>query len=81
MKGVQKLKVPVVLKKPSLFIITLLKDSEKSTHSIVEFTLEDAISKIFNKETCSRDFSIANYITHVKLSVDEINRLFKNFTL
>lgn len=76
MKGVAKLKVPSVPMIPRLFVITLRNGSYQYRFSKVAYSLSEAIGKCYSS---GHLFTLTDYVSHVELTVDEINGLFKNF--
>lgn len=77
MKGIVKLKVPQITVEPKLFIITLVKDGKQKRFSKVNICLGKAIESCYCP--ISGYYGVSNYVTHLELSINEINNLFKHF--
>jgi hypothetical protein len=77
MKGVVKLKVPQVVVKPKLFILILQKPNDiQRRFIVVHHDLGEAVNtRYYNGYT----YKLSDYVTHVELTVDEINSKFKSY--
>lgn len=76
MKGVVRLKIPSIPMTPKLFVITLSNNGAQRRFTKVAFSLDKAIDQCWYS---GYRYTMANYINHSELSVDEINSLFKSF--
>jgi hypothetical protein len=77
MLGITKLKVPDTQIKPKLFVITLQKeDKQQRKFAVVHYDIGKAITQCWDYGS---NYTINNYVTHIELSIDEINSKFKCF--
>lgn len=77
MNGIKKLKLPVVTVEPKLFVLTLQKPgASQRKFSVVHYDIGKAICSCYDYGS---NYTIHHYITHVELSVSEINSKFKAF--
>ncbi len=77
MLGITKLKVPTTQIQPKLFVITLQKEGKQQRKfAIVHYDIGKAICQCWDNGS---HYTINNYVTHIELSIDEINGKFKSF--